>query len=198
MVEYPPRTPLFPQGLLTDTVFLITSGLVKLTHVDSDGKEIIVGVRPSGWLLGVTALILNQPQLTGVVTLTHCQLMRISGAEIRDSMRAGFTFCRYLNELLALDVHDHLLNIVELTSHSTEYRLAKLLAQLIFGVHSSQPTAGRNVQLPFKQWEIAELLAVTPEHTCRVLRRLEQEGLVLRRGKLLFVPEPERLLSFSR
>src|SRR5256885_5299733 len=47
MGEYPPRTRLFPQGALSDVVFIVASGLVKLIHSNSDGKEIIVGIRPS-------------------------------------------------------------------------------------------------------------------------------------------------------
>src|SRR6266566_2305133 len=64
-VEYAPRTLLFPQGILADSVFFLISGLVKLTHIVSNGRELIVGLRRSGWLLGATAAILNQPQPTG-------------------------------------------------------------------------------------------------------------------------------------
>src|SRR5438552_3436713 len=46
------------------------------------------------------------------------------------------------------------------------------------------------------QWEIAELLAVTPEHTSRVLRRLEKEGLISRKRNILFVLDAQRLASF--
>src|SRR6266700_1752938 len=83
-VEYAAKTLLLAQGRLTDTVFLLVSGLVKLTHVDSSGKEIIVGIRRSGWLLGVAAAILHQPQPAGAATFTRCQLLRIPAEGIRD------------------------------------------------------------------------------------------------------------------
>ncbi|SRR6266566_5310892 len=188
-VEYAPRTLLFPQGILADSVFFLISGLVKLTHIVSNGRELIVGLRRSGWLLGATAAILNQPQPTGGVTLTHCRVLRVLAGEVSDFIRAESGFSRYLHELQAEEVHRHLLNVVELASHSAEYRLAKLLSDL------ACEGVGRTVRIPFKQWEIAELLAVTPEHTSRVLRRLEQEGLIVRKGKALFIRAPERLFS---
>ena len=194
--EYPAGIPLLPQGVLADSIFFVDTGLVKITYVDCDGKEMILGVRCSGRVVGITATVLNQPQPAGAVTVTRCRLVRISAAEIRRLMSAESTFSRYVLELQAHEVHDHLRNVVELASHSTEYRLAKLLSDLVRGIHLSQPADGRTVQIPFKQWEIAELLTVSPEHTCRVFRRLQREGLVLRKGKTLLVPEPDKLLSY--
>jgi CRP/FNR family cyclic AMP-dependent transcriptional regulator len=195
MVVYPARTPLFPQGIFTDSVFLVASGLVKLSHTSSDGKEIIVGIRRSGWVLGMAATILNQPQPTAAVAVTRCRLLRIPAREIR-LLDAEATFFRYLLELQAQEVHDHLQNLIQMASYPAEYRLASLLSEFASGVDSSQSEAGRNTRIPLKQWEIADLLGVSPEHTCRVLHQLEQKGLVLRKGRALFVPEPERLHSF--
>lgn len=196
MVVYPARTPLFPQGIFTDAVFLVASGLVKLSHTSSDGKEIIVGIRRSGWVLGMAATILNQPQPTGAVAVTCCRLLRIPAREIRCLLDAEATFFRYLLELQAQEVHDHLQNLVQLASHPAEYRLVSLLSEFASGANSSRSEAGRNMRIPLKQWEIADLLGVSPEHTCRVLHQLEQKGLVLRKGRALFVPEAERLHSF--
>jgi CRP-like cAMP-binding protein len=193
---YPPKTLLFSQGLPADSVFLVASGMVKLTHVDSMGKEIIVGVRRKGWLLGAAAVILNQSQPVGAVTLTHCRLMKISAAHIRDLIGTESVTSRCLHELQAYEVHGHLLSLMELATHSTEFRLANLLYELLFATDSSQPAMRCGIKIPFKQWEIAELLAVTPEHICRVLRHLQEKGLVLRKGKCLFVSEPKKLLIF--
>lgn len=185
--DYPPKTEVLAQGTLADTVFVVDSGLVKLTHVESSGKEIIVGIRHPGWALGVAAAILHQPQPTSAVTVTHCRLLRIPAREIRDRIAADSMFCQYLHKLQAQEVQDHLLNIVELASHSTQHRLTRLLSEL-----ASSP-AESSFQIPLKQWEIAELLGITPEHLCRVIRRLELQGFLVRRRKLLFCRRTVRL-----
>lgn len=196
MAPYSAKTPLYPQGVLIDAVFLVASGIVKLTHTDPDGREIIVGIRRPGRMLGVTEAILNRAQPTGAVALTHCRLLRIPATEVRGLLGSDSAFCRYLIELQAQEVQDHLENVVELASCSTEYRLVRLLSELVSDIHPPRLGVEDNRRIPFKQWEIAELLAVTPEHICRVLRQLEQAGLVRRKGKVLFVQQPERLLSF--
>lgn len=192
-VEYSPKTAVLTQGRLADTVFWIASGLVKLTHVDSSGKEIIVGIRRSGWVLGVAAAILHQPEPTGAETLTHCQLRQIPAGSIRDFINSQSMFCRYLHELQAQEVQDHLLNVVELASHSTEYRLARLLSELPLSTELSSSSAQPNSQIPLKQWEIAALLGVTPEHLCRVIRRLERQGVLLRKRRQLSVADADKL-----
>lgn len=196
LVEYPAKTSLFPQGVVADSVFFVDLGLVKMTYVNFDGKEIIVGFRRSGWAVGVTAAILNEPQPAGALTVTHCRLLRISAAEIRGFTSAESMLCRYLHELQGQELRSHLLNVVELASHSTDYRLAKLLYELAFGMYSSQSRPAHNVRIPFKQWEIAELLAITPEHTCRIIRRFEKEGLVFSKGRVLFVRHHDKLLAY--
>jgi len=43
------------------------------------------------------------------------------------------------------------------------------------------------LQMPLKHWEVAELIAVTPEHLSRVLRQMETEGILRReKGWLIF------------
>jgi CRP-like cAMP-binding protein len=103
---------------------------------------------------------------------------------------------RCLYEFQAREVHEHLLARMDLASHGSEYRLLKLLHELTSGMDSVQSAAEPGVRVPFKQWEIAELLGITPEHTSRIIRRLEQEGLVRRDGRILFLSRRERLLSF--
>lgn len=196
-IECPAKTALLAQGVLMDSVFLIISGLVKLTHVDFTGKEIIVGIRRCGWMLGATAAILQQPPPTGAITVTACQLLRVPATEIRNFIGGEPIFCRYLHELQAQEAHDHVLNVVEMASHSTEYRLSRLLLELVTSAGPVSSAAEPNFEIPLRQWEIAELLGVTPEHLCRVIRRLEGKGVVLRRRSKLVVADAERLAQSS-
>jgi CRP-like cAMP-binding protein len=195
LIEYSPKTVLFAQGALTDTVFFIASGLVKLTHVDPAGKEIIVGIRRPGWMLGVAAALLSQPQATGAITVTPCRLLRSPVTEVQGSIGAESSFSKYIHQFQAQEIHDHRHNLIELASHSAEDRLATLLADLTLatkGFESNSSAHERVLCVPLKQWEIAQLLGVTPEYLCRVIRRLERRGFLLRRGKLLFVVDPGR------
>lgn len=194
--EYPARVRLFQQGSRPDCAYFVASGLVKLACLNAEGKEVIVGLRGPGTLLGATALVLNQPHLTTGVTLTPCHLARVSASEFGRLLEGNAQLSQYLHKLHAREVNAQLELLVDAVSRPAQYRLRKLLCNVLSAVRSTLRSAtDPNLWLPLKQWEIAELLSVTPEHTNRLLRRLEEDGLVRRRGRLLSVPDPERLFA---
>jgi CRP-like cAMP-binding protein len=51
--------------------------------------------------------------------------------------------------------------------------------------------------LPLKHKELAQMVAVTPEHLSRLLKALEHEGVIQRNGNLLTVKNAEGLKAES-
>jgi CRP-like cAMP-binding protein len=195
-LNYPASIDVFRQGQSAECVYLIGSGIVKLSCVDINGKEIIAGLRCRGWLLGATQIVLAQAHGLTATTLTCCQVATIPRAEFLKALGTQSRLSTYLHELHAKEVHDHLERLVELASRSSEFRLAKLLYDLAFVLQSLQSEDRENFKVPLKQWELAQFLTITPEHTSRVLRRMEQEGLVTHKGKSLLIADLEMLRSF--
>ena len=194
--EYPARVRLFRQGSYPECAYFIVSGLVKLACLNPEGKEVIVGLRGPGTLLGATAVVLSQPHLTTGDTLTSCRLARVSASEFGLLLEGNTKLSQFVHELHAREVHAHLELLVDAVSRPAQYRLGKLLYDVLFALKSSLRSAtDPNLWLPLRQWEIAELLCVTPEHTNRLLRRLEDDGLVRRQGRLLSIPDPNKLLA---
>lgn len=194
-VEYPAKVRLFQQGSQAECAYFVASGITKLTCVNPSGKQLIVGLRGPGSLIGTEAVILSTAYPASASTVTPCCLRRVSATELDGLLSTNLDFCRYLQEMQAQEVHAHLELMIDAVSRTAQYRLAKLLfdAYVIRDLH---PEADRSLSIPLKQWEIAELLAVTPEHTSRVLRRLEKEGLISRKRNILFVLDAQRLASF--
>jgi CRP-like cAMP-binding protein len=54
------------------------------------------------------------------------------------------------------------------------------------------------MQIPLKQWEIAQVLAITPEHMNRLLKVLEEEGVIRRLRNILVLTQPEKLVAADR
>lgn len=80
---YPAGIELLQQGSSVADVFLIAKGLVKLNHFDEDGREAIVGLRATGWVLGSAAVILRKPCPFTATTLTRSSLLRLPAARFR-------------------------------------------------------------------------------------------------------------------
>src|SRR5689334_14708246 len=74
---YPATIELFRQSSWPQEVFLINSGLIKLIHQENDGREMIIGLRLPGWLVGSFSAIIQKPYPVTAITLTSCSLQRI-------------------------------------------------------------------------------------------------------------------------
>jgi CRP-like cAMP-binding protein len=79
-------------------------------------------------------------------------------------------------------------------SHTANIRLKRLVLELVPELNGAG-SPNTEVRLPFKQWEIAQMLGVTPEHLSRLLRRLEKEGFLGRKGTILITRIPWKVRS---
>jgi CRP-like cAMP-binding protein len=192
--KYPPRVELLSQDARAGSVFVLVSGIVKLVYVAGTGREVIIGLRHPGWLIGGSAFVLNEPLPTAIVTLTPCRLVRLDAVRFGQLVRTDARVKDYLLKLHAEDARDHLGRLIDFTCRSAIHRLTKFLLEVAEGLGTTQENKGEIV-VPLKQWEIAELLGITPEHLSRLLKKLERQGCVSRRRKTLFVSQSLRPTS---
>ena len=179
---YRPMIELFRQGAPANDLFLIGHGLVKLTRLESNGREIIVDLRFPGWLLGAASVILQQPHAVSAITLTDCYLHRISAPDFQQLLKTDELVSMYIHEMHCREVQDKIRHVAQLACLTAGERLIHLLQRL-----TPEPTVGESkneirVQLPLKYWELAQLVAVTPEHLSRLVKRMQHKG-ILRQDK---------------
>lgn len=178
--EYPAGVGLFKQDSLPQDVYLIESGLVKLSHVEENGKELVVGLRTPNWIVGASAVILNKKYGFTAETLTGCQLRRIPAQSFLQLLRTDSEFAWHFQQVQSYELYDQLSQLVGIGCLSARHRLEQLLSQLLSTLGAKAGEKKIRLQLPLKHWELAELIAVTPEHLSRLLKELQLEGVVQR------------------
>ena len=176
-----PGTVLFSQGTPARDAFLLLEGLVRLTHRLSDGRASIVGLRGRGALLGVEAAGARRPHPLTAIAVTTCRWQRVSARDWAGKPRAEAK-----SWVHAARLEEHERQIVQsagLARLSARERLEAHLdfvrAELAHG--SLRP--GAEVELPLRDRELAQLLAITPSYLSRLMRELEREGRLIRSGQ---------------
>ena len=191
-VEYGVRTVLFEQGSIPNKIFLIEKGLIKLTRLSEDGLEFIASLRSAGSFLGAGSAIAQKRHPFSAVTLSSSQIQCLDLRVFLNLARTDNKVSWYLHRMHALEMHDQARQLMEMRCLSARQRFEQLVWQVLAAdeEHLSEPV---EMQLPLKRWEMAQLIGVTPEHLCRVIKELEIEGTIRSQGGTLLVLNASRL-----
>lgn len=190
----PPQTAIYSQGESPHTLCIICGGLVKLTRTESDGSRGIVGLRGKGWILGAVSLLLNVPYETTAETITRSKLCGIPADTFRKAMETDREFSLWIAVILSEKLRSSTLSISDQACLSGRERLEKFLWRLVQAKNGSDQQRSVKIQMVLKNWEVAQLLAITPQHLCRLVKQMENEGILIRKKGWLILPEPTRLV----
>ncbi len=172
---------LFREGDRIEFMFLLDSGLIKLSHdVDSHRRTIVRLVRP-GELVGDRVFSGTAHRYTAEV-LSDGAVWEIG----REQFRQGCDALPGVLGWVAEQVEQRLAEVekrIELITYArVEERVLCLLADLAEATAISSSVAPERVQIPLSQSEIAQMIGATRETASTTLNQLERRGL-LRLGR---------------
>lgn len=148
------------------TVYLIRRGVVKLKCLGPNGREMIVGLRSSGWLIGCESAFAATPSITTAVTLNQCEVSAIPASDFVRGIATPGALHNHFVWNLCSGIEAYLSAHIELRTEPAQQRLEHFLQDM---QNLGQATGGARPAL--SQVEMAQLLAITPEHLCRILGR---------------------------
>jgi CRP/FNR family transcriptional regulator len=176
----PSGTILLDQGSDPSSVFLLCQGLVKLTGISPQGRESVLGLRSSGWYAGAVAALVHRPNVYSVKTVTECVISRIPADEFHLWLMRSAKMARHFTQTLCNELLSQSAE-AQVRGGSAEERLSHFMAERNVR-HTNLKTLDPLPML--KQMELAQLLAITPEHLSRLLRRTVQStGLAEERAQ---------------
>ncbi len=166
-----PGEKLMEQWKKSEHVYLIREGLVKLVHGSENGSQVTLGLRSAGWYAGVAQAILDVPNLYTVIAVDACKVTQIPSADFFGWTTRNVKKLHQVMKSLSLDSIMQAKLHAEINSSSAAERLEHFMQERT--VRDSQ---WKTVDpLLLKQGELAELLAVSPEHLCRLRAQRTQD-----------------------
>ena len=193
--SYPSRSELFQQGTPADDVYFIHQGIVKLVWGEATGKQTILGLRGDGSLIGVPAVVTGEPCPTSAVTLVPSVMERITAEKFLQRLQTDPDFAWQIHQIQSREVHEQLNWLGEMACCSARSRLRRVFSRLTEVSNVQKEGTHSRVQLPLKQREVAELIAVTPEHLSRLLHELSKDGLLHLQDGWIVIPDTQALDS---
>ena len=176
----PAQAVIFRQGTPAEAVYLIEQGLVKLVRITSCGDQVIVGLRHRNWLIGTPSIFLDKDYSFTAITVLPTSIRSIRKKIFLELVEKNAQFSLYVYRLLSENIYGQMKRIEEMSFMSTRERLELLLSDMI---HNQEVIVSKTLDkftIPLTNQELAQLLAVSPEHLCRVLKGMEKKGLIRR------------------
>lgn len=165
---------LFREGDPFEAIAAVRAGSVKTYVVDRDGREHVLGFHLPGEVIGLDAID-GQQFPCNAVALDTVMLCRFSFPRIAQLATRMPGLQQQLFRLLSRDIGRAALLAGDWTA---DQRLAAFLMTLSRRLAARGFSANR-FQLTMARTDIANYLRLAPETVSRVLRRFQQDGLVL-------------------
>ena len=186
-------TALFTQGDNVEYVYFLEKGLVKTLHTNFNGEELIISLLYSeGSIMGASCAVLGKHNVTATA-LSRSTYRRLPASLFRDLLRKDSDVSWKIHQLHCRVLSEQITQRIQLGCQTAKQRLEQLLWQLIQALDVEVGPKGAKIPLPLKYWEIAQLIVVTPEHLCRMVKRMEDDGLLKREKGWMIVPDPNEL-----
>jgi CRP/FNR family transcriptional regulator, cyclic AMP receptor protein len=186
------------QGDLSDTVFLLLEGRVKVTSDTPDGREVVLSVLGPGDLLGEFEALdpLDRRRSAGNVALEPVDCRSIPATELVAFLEshprlALVVLQEVVRRLRAADRRRS-----EAASLDTPHRLAQFLVEL-HDLHGRPAAEGTDIDVPLTQEELASVIAASRDAVVRALGSLRARGLVLTDRRRIVVRDVEGLRRYA-
>lgn len=190
--RYPPGAVLFREGDTSRDVYAIVSGHVKVMLLTPSGRELLLGAKSRGELVGELAAIDGQPRSASAIGLDDVEALVLAPAAFEEVLDEHPRLARRLLRVLAANVRDADWRAADRESGDMTRRVARRLVLLAdrFGEHTGD---GVRIALRLTQDDLAAWVGATREATSRALSVLRAEGVVETGRMRLRVVDLERL-----
>ncbi len=189
--KYPNKTNIICPGDSADTLFYVVEGSVAVVLEDDDGNELILTYINAGEYIGETGVFIeNEERNVTVRTRSPCVIASISYKHLHNLLE-GQLLAEQKDMLLYLgaQVSKRLTHASRKVGRLAFLDIAGQIARTLLDL-CKEPDAMTHpdgMQISITRQELGKIVGCTRETAGRMLKALEQEGLISVKGKTIVV-----------
>lgn len=184
--RYPAKSTIIYAGDSSDSLYYIIEGSVTVLIEDDDGKEMIVAYLNKGDFFGEMGLFDEQDSRSAWVRAkAQCEVGEISYSKFHEISENDPDILYAIGSQMAKRLRETTRKVGDLAFLDVTGRVARTLLDLC-----KQPDAMTHpdgMQIKITRQEIGRIVGCSREMVGRVLKTLEEQGLVTARGKTMVV-----------
>jgi len=183
--KYPAKSTIIYAGDESDALYYILKGSVTVMIEDDDGREMIMAYLNEGDFFGEMGLFEEASRSAWVKAKTECEVAEVSYAKFRQLAREDAEILFTVSAQIAGRLRATTRKVGDLAFLDVTGRVAGTLLDLC-----KQPDAMTHpdgMQIKVTRQEIGRIVGCSREMVGRVLKNLEEQGLVSVKGKTMVV-----------
>lgn len=184
--KYPAKSTIIYAGDRPDTLYLIIDGSVSVLIEDNDGRELVLAYLNPGDFFGEMGLFDGQDVRSAWVRAkVECEVAEVSYTKFQQLGRENPELLLKLAGQMALRLRATSRKVSDLAFLDVTGRVARTLLDLC-----KQPDAmthPEGMQIKITRQELGRLVGCSREMVGRVLKSLEDQGLITARGKTMVI-----------
>lgn len=175
--SFPAGAALFHEKQVADRVLVLLAGFVKLSSFSDDGREVVLGIRGPGDLLGELSAIDGRPRSATGVALEPVDALAVSLAHFNLFLDNHPRVYRVLLQMLAYRLRDADRSRLEFAAKESMGRVAARIVELAerFGTAGE---AGIEIDFPLTQEELAAWTACSRDSVVKALQSMRDLGWI--------------------
>lgn len=182
--SYPRGTTIISAGDLTDSLFVIISGRLKVLMSDDEGREVILAILGSNEFFGEMGLLDDSPRSASVVALEACELLTLSKRDFKKCLSENFELSMAVMRGLVRRLREADKKIGSLALMDVYGRVARLLLEMAETVDGQKVVTKK-----LAKQDIAKMIGASREMVSRVMKDLQAGGYIEVRGSSIFLRE---------
>lgn len=184
--RYPAKSTLIYAGDKSDSLYYIIKGSVTVLIEDDEGREMIVAYLNNGDFFGEMGLFDEQDSRSAWVRAkTECEVAEISYSKFQELTEEHPEFLYALGSQMARRLRNTTRKVGDLAFLDVTGRVARTLLDLCREPDAMTHPDG--MQIKITRQEIGRIVGCSREMVGRVLKTLEDQGLVSVKGKTMVV-----------
>ena len=184
--RYPSKSTIIYAGDSSDSLYYIIEGSVTVLIEDDDGKEMIVAYLNKGDFFGEMGLFEDQDSRSAWIRAkTQCEVGEISYGKFHELSQKNPEILYAIGSQMAKRLRETTRKVGDLAFLDVTGRVARTLLDLC-----KQPDAMTHpdgMQIKITRQEIGRIVGCSREMVGRVLKTLEEQGLLEAKGKTMVV-----------
>lgn len=185
--RYPAKYTLINEGEVAESLFYVVHGSVSVLIKDEDGKEMLLTNLGQGEFVGELLLFEEkvQKRTAWVRTRGVCEIAEISYKKFKQLVHLNPDILMYLSAQMARRLRMTSRQVSNLAFLDVTGRIAQTLLNL--AKLPDAMTHPQGMQIKITRQEIGQMVGCSRETVGRVLKLLEDEGLISAHGKTIVV-----------